>query len=318
MFTKIEDTLTGANTAAIVGHTRPDGDCVGACLGLYHYLKAVSPQLQVQVYLEPVHPKFGLLDGLETVRTEVPAGEAPDLLYVLDSSDPERIGAGSELLASAKTVICIDHHISNTGFGDIRCICPDASSASEVLFSRMDPDRISASCAACLYTGLAHDTGVFRHSCTSKQTMQAAGVLMEKGAPFTRIILETFYQKTFAENRMLGAVLAASRLHLDGRVISGTATLRQMEQYGVTPRSLDGIVDNLNQTEGVLCTVFLYETEPGVFKVSLRSAESIRVDSVAAVFGGGGHMRAAGCTLSGTPDEILQRLLSEISRQLPH
>lgn len=139
---------------------------------------------------------------------------------------------------------------------------------------------------------------------------------MEKGVDFTRIILETFYQKTFAENRIMGAVLSAARLHLDGKVISGIASLEQMAQYGVTARNMDGIVDSLNQTEGIVCTVFLYETEPGVYKASLRSKEPVRVNEVAEVFGGGGHVQAAGCTFTDSTDIILEKLLSEIKKQL--
>lgn len=313
---KIETWIGQAKTVAIVGHARPDGDCIGSCLGLYHYLKKTMPSVSVQVYLEPVHPKFMLLDGAETIENSAEHITDIDLLFVLDCAEEGRIGAGKNLTAAARRIVCIDHHISNSGFGDDSYVCPDASSTSEVLFWLMKPEYIEKDCAACLYTGIVHDTGVFRHSCTAKSTMEAAGILMEKGADFTRIILETFFQKSLAENRILGSVLEHATLHLGGKVVSGIATIRQMEHYGVTPRNLDGIVDSLNQTEGVVCTVFLYETEPDVYKVSLRSKEPVRVNEVAAVFGGGGHVRAAGCSLSGSTDEILARLLAEIDKQL--
>lgn len=316
MLERIEESIGQARTVAIVGHTRPDGDCVGSCLGLYHYLREIAPELQVTVYLEPIHPKFHILEGTDLIQQDTEAVGALDLLYVLDCSGRERIGAGQNLADLADRIVCIDHHLSNEGFGDISHIIPDASSTSEVLFSLMDQKKIRASCAACLYTGIAHDTGVFRHSCTGRSTMEAAGILMEKGAPFTQIILKTFYQKTFAENRMMGAVLSDARLYLDGSVIVGIATGEQMKAYGVTPSQLEGIVDNLNQTEGVLCTVFLYETQPGIYKASLRSGTRVKVSDVAAAFGGGGHMRASGCSIEGKPEQITERLLSEIKKQL--
>lgn len=299
----------------IIGHVRPDGDCAGSCLGLMHYLKKRLPEAQVQAYLDPISPKFRLLPGLtEALEAKVPAHV--DVLFVLDCSDTGRIGAGAELLAHSDVVICLDHHISNTGFGDWQNILPDASSTAEVLYGMMEKEAIEPDTATCLYTGLIHDTGVFRHSCTGKATMEAAGYLMSLGVPFTKLINETFYQKTYAENRGLGAVLKDAKRYADDRVIVGIADQKLQAEYGLTPLNLDGIVDQLNLTEGVDCTVFLYETAPGVFKASIRTGEAAAANVIADAFGGGGHARAAGCSLEMDAEEAVKLLLAEIEKQL--
>ena len=299
----------------VIGHVRPDGDCAGSCLGLMHYLRKRLPDAHVQAYLDPISPKFQLLPGLtEALETKVP--EQVDVLFVLDCSDTGRIGAGAELVSHSDVVICVDHHVSNTGFGDWQNIVPDASSTAEVLYGMMEKEAIELDTATCLYTGLIHDTGVFRHSCTGRATMEAAGYLMSLGVPFTKLINETFYQKTYAENRGLGAVLKDAKRYENNRVIVGVADAALQAEYGLTPLNLDGIVDQLNLTEGVDCTIFLYETAPGVFKASIRTGETVAANIVAGAFGGGGHARAAGCSLEMNADAAVSVLLTEIEKQL--
>ena len=210
----------------------------------------------------------------------------------------------------------MDHHISNLAFADENYICPDASSTSELIYDLIDAEKISKNVAECLYTGMVHDTGVFRYSCTHPSTMRAAAELMEKGIDFTRIITETFDEKTYAQNQVLGRALLESFLILDGHCIVSSIRKKEMDFYQVQPKHLDGIVSQLKLTKGVDVAVFMYELEYGTYKVSLRSTEAVDVSVVAQYFGGGGHARAAGFTMTGSAYDVINNLVARIALQL--
>ena len=180
----------------------------------------------------------------------------------------------------------------------------------------MEPEQISRAAATAIYMGIAHDTGVFQYSCTSPDTMRAAAVLMEKGIPYSRILEETFYKKTYLQNQVLGRALLESMLLLDGRCIVSVTRKRDMEFFGVGPVDLEGIVSQLKLTEGVEVAIYLYETGNHEYKVSLRSKELVDVSEIASYFGGGGHVRAAGVTMQGTFHDIVNNLTLHIERQL--
>ncbi|MDO4491354.1 MAG: bifunctional oligoribonuclease/PAP phosphatase NrnA [Lachnospiraceae bacterium] len=312
---KIEDFLEGVSRVAIAGHTHPDGDCIGSCMGLYLYLRENYPELQVKVYLESPRPEFGFLEGIKEICESYEGTDVPQLLILCDISSADRIGVASAALQDAEKTLCFDHHRTNQNTFSWKFNDPAASSTSEVVFRFLEQDRISTACAEALYLGMVHDTGVFQYTCTSPETMRAAAVLMEKGIPYSRIIDETFYQKSWAQNHMLGVVLSSCRLHLDGTVISAQVTRKLMEENGVGPRDMDGIVAQMRNTAGVDTAIFMYETEAGVWKASLRSRKKTDVSVIAQSFGGGGHVRAAGCTVKEDPEEILQRILSQIAAQ---
>ena len=206
--------------------------------------------------------------------------------------------------------------MTNRGFAEENCVEPDASSASEVVCTLLDMDKIDLAAAECFYTGIVHDTGVFKFSCTSGRTMEIAGKLMDKGIDTTEIIDGSFYRKTYVQNQVLGRALLESVLFMDGRCIFSSVTKKEMEFYGVTNKDLDGIIDQLRLTAGVEVAIFMYETGNSEFKVSMRSCRYVDVSQIAAYFGGGGHVRAAGCTMSGTLHDVLNNLAPHIERQI--
>lgn len=311
---KIEDLLQGAEKICITGHIRPDGDCVGSTLGLRRYLLDANPSLQVDVCLEPAPASFAMLDGFDTIQLY--NGEAYDLCFILDVSEKERLGKNAGCMENADRVVCIDHHVTNKGLVEESYVKPDAAATCELLFDMMEEDRISQAAAECLYLGIVHDTGVFKHSNTTRHTMEAAGILMEKGVNQSRIINDTFYAKTHLQNQLLGRALMESIVFCDGRCIVSMLRRKTMDFYRATPADLDGIIDQLRVTKGVECAIFLYEQEFRVYKVSLRSNEKVDVSKVAAYFGGGGHIRAAGCTMSGSFYDVVNNLSERIVAQL--
>lgn len=313
----LKNELSGVRTAAISGHVRPDGDCVGACMALYLYIRKNFPQIEEDVYLEEISEKYAYIEGISEVKHEAAGDKEYDMFFVLDCGDKERLGFSSVYFDTAKRTACIDHHISNTAeFTDSALVEPNAAATCEVLFYLMDPEDIDLPVATALYTGLIHDTGVFKHSNTTQRTMAAAAKLIGMGVAFTKIINDSFYAKSYVQNQILGRALLESVVFFHGNCIFSALKLKDLDFYGVGPEDLDGIVDQLIVTDGIRCAIFLYEIAPQKFKVSMRSKEGIDVSVVAVHFGGGGHVRAAGCTMMGSMYDVINNLSSRLALQI--
>lgn len=313
---KIAPFLDGVRTVAIAGHVNPDGDCVGSVMGLYLYLGENYPNLSVDVYLEQVKPEFYYLERINEVKNTQDEAKIYDLFILLDTSAQDRIGVARSAFDAAKKTVCIDHHVSNPGFAMENHIMPNASSASETLYELLDEEKISLGAATALYTGIIHDSGVFQYSCTGPRTMEIAGKLMAKGVPFSRIIDESFNQKTYLQQQILGRTLMESIRLMDGKCIVGIVTKKTMDFYGITKQDLDGIASCLRLTKGVEVAMFIYETGTQEYKVSLRSNSWVDVSKIAAWFGGGGHVRAAGCTMNGSVYDVINNLTYYIDKML--
>lgn len=313
--TVLEQMLEQTGSVVILGHVRPDGDCLGSTLGLYHYIQTNYPVIRAAVYLEESSPKFGYLAGYDAILHETDE-ERYELCICLDCGDEERLGSFGVYLANASKSLCLDHHITNTRFCEVNLVSENASSTCEVLFEQLDEEKIDKAAAESLYTGLIHDTGVFKYSCTSARTMEIAGKLMAKGIDFGSIIDNSFYKKTYVQNQILGRALLESITFLDGKCIFSALRQSEMEFYGVNGKDMDGIIDQLRLTEGVEVAIFMYQTGPQEFKVSLRSQNAVDVSRIASYFGGGGHVRAAGCTMSGRIHDVVNNLSLHIAKQL--
>lgn len=312
----LDKVLDGVNEVVLLGHIHPDGDCIGTSLGMYNYLSENYPQITVDLYLAKPAGKFAYLKNFDRIKKEIGADHAYDLCITLDSSDTERLGIFLPYFLSARETLCIDHHVTNKGFAKQNHVIPSASSCSEVLYTLLDDDKVSKETAECLYTGIIHDTGVFKFNNTSRQTMEIAGRLMEKGVDSAKIIDDSFYRRTYVQNQLLGRALMESFLFMDGRCIFAALKEKELEFYGAESSDRDGIIDQLRITEGVECAIFIFEKEPHVYKVSMRSNNYVDVSKIAAYFGGGGHVRAAGCTMNGSTYDVLNNLSKHIEQQM--
>lgn len=314
--------LEGAKTIAISGHIRPDGDCVGSCLGLCTFLLDQNPEVCVDVYLDPIPKEFNFLKHSDRICQENTEGKIYDLCIALDCSDLDRLNRAADIFAAAKHTVCIDHHVTNEGFGEVCVVCPESSSASELLYQLLKMQQlfgegeISKDCAQALYMGIVHDTGVFKHTNTTLEAMTAAGELIEYGLNTEKIINDTFFKKTYIQNQMLGKALLESMRILDGRMIFSAMYQKDFAFFGATSADLDGVIDQLRVTEGIHVAMLLYENEQGDFKVSLRSDELVDVSAIAKEFGGGGHVRAAGCTVTGSMRDIVMNVAQRVEMQL--
>ena len=313
---KIDDLLTNVKSVGIAGHVRPDGDCVGSTLAVYNYISTYYPDVDLHIYLETIPTIFHFLKNSDKIEEAKEDDTIFDLFICCDCREAGRLGKAAQYFHNAKTTLCIDHHIGTDGFADYEYIIPDDSSASELVFNCMDEKKVTKEIGECLYVGMVHDTGVFQYTCTSSKTMNVAGKLMDLGIDYSRIIDETYYQKSYAQNLILGKALLKSKLYLDNRVIVSFITKEEMEEYGVLPRHLEGIVQQLRNTKEAEVAVFLYQTDDKGYKVSTRATGDVNLTVLASKFGGGGHAKAAGFSIYENPDSAVKKILSELEKLL--
>ena len=312
---RIIDELKDAKTIAVGGHIRPDGDCVGSVMGLYLYLKKEMPEAEIDIYLNKPRTIFNCIAHIEDIKSDFNVNKVYDAFLVLDCSE-ERLGDTALIYRNARKKINIDHHISNTGCGDVSVVEPERSSTAELLYDMMNPDLIDKEIATALYIGIIHDTGVLRYSNTSPRTLQIVAELIKFGFDFPKIVEETFYERTYVQTQIMGRSVLESIRFMEDRCIVSMVSRRMMDFYRVTPKDLDGIVNHLQSVKGVDCAIFMYETGTLEYKVSMRSNGKVDVASIAMKFGGGGHVRAAGCTRNGTYHDNINNLSIEIAEQL--
>lgn len=312
----LNEILQGKHSVALGGHFRPDGDCVGSSMGLYLYLKEQFPEVETDIYLEPIADCYKIISNIEEIKHQVEHVKTYDLFICLDCGDVARLGFSAPLFEHAKQTMCIDHHVSNEAFADINYIEPDASSTSELVYRLMEKEKISKQSAEALYMGIAHDTGIFQYSCTAPETMEAAAELLRKGINGSEIIDKTYYEKTYVQNQILGKALLESMLVLDKQVIVSCVNLKSLNFFEAKPSDLEGIVSQLRLTKGAEVAMFLYEQEPQIYKVSLRSKDRVDVSVIAKYFGGGGHAKAAGFTMKGTVHDVITNVNKQIALQL--
>ena len=316
MKAKMDEFLKDIKSLLITGHIRPDGDCAGSCLALYTYVTRNFPEIGCDVMLERITDKLSFLSGFENVNTEYDTGKAYDLMICLDCATVERTGKAQDYFKTAAHTICIDHHISNEGYADENYIYPDSSSACEVLYDFLDREKLDRDMAICLYTGIVYDTGVFKYPATTPKTMRVAADLMEFGIPTNFIVDESFYAKTYAENRIFGYAVMKSALECGGRLIYSYITRKELKEFGVSGRELEGIVSQLRLTKGAWVSVFFNEISENKWKISFRSGDEADVNAIASAFGGGGHIRASGANMEGPLEECLEKIMKEASKQL--
>ena len=309
----------GVQRVAIGGHVHPDGDCAGAVTSLYHYLKKLKPQLSVDIYLKKIPDAFSFLGDGTGILDDVDGDDPPvyDLFISLDCADKRRLGFSQPVFDAAKKTVSIDHHVSNPMFADINRVAGDASSTCEMLYEEMDPELIDQTIATGLFIGIAHDTGIFRYSCTSPKTLEIAAKLLETGIDSSSLITGTYCEKAIEQQRATADAVLRAELYVDGKMIASTMSVYQREAFNAKSEHMDGIVEQLRDTRGIECAAFLHEYREGVWKMSLRSDGKVDVQEVASHFDGGGHVRAAGATIETTdPQSVIDQLAVYVREQL--
>lgn len=305
--------LRNCEDVHILIHMNPDGDCIGSGYSLQAVLKLLGKRSKV-VCADPIPERFHFL------LPEEPEEDFPAKYVVaVDCADEGRFGELQKMYAG-KTELCVDHHISNDGFAEYAHIEPEASSACEVLYKiyRELGVQFTKQIAECLYTGMATDTGCFRYSNTKADTHLIVSEIMREFPKirYDLINREMFVIKSPSRIRAEMLMLSQMEYHLDGKCTIIWETKAICEENQINQKDMEGLTSLPLQPEGVEVGITIREQDDDWYRISLRSADSVNVSEICAKFGGGGHVRAAGCSLQGTAEEVRQILLNAVSEAL--
>lgn len=335
----------------ITGHVHPDGDCIGSTLALslilkeygYHTRVILEERSMIYSFL----PEFNSIytyEEFEAIKDKVLTGAYA--MIVLDSGDLSRIEPLRTIFEQATFKVDIDHHESNTFFGDLNIVDVRSSSTCELVGSLIglcdnatltdassclnnaanfgaDADTLTTTVlnrdiATCLYTGIVYDTGVFKHSNTRMQTHQVAGQLVAQGIDFNFIINHLYFRRSKKSVTAHKIALQNISFEDDFKGVTTFITYVDLSENALIKSDTEMVVSMLNEIEDTYVSVFFLEVRPGEFKVSFRSNSKMNVCEVAKVFNGGGHIKASGCTVFGhiadVKDQVLKELLSEYKR----
>ena len=301
----------------LCGHVRPDGDSVASCLAMAYVLKAAGKEPQIY-YEGDISHYFWLDQPFEVLNADtlLKATRGKFAWMVLDAADPARTGEAAVCFDLCQESLCIDHHVTK-GYADHNLIVPEATSASEVIFRVLEQMNypFGKPEATALFTGIAFDTGGFRHSSMRPEIYGIADTLAEAGAPITPIMNGLFHTRSLLEQKVRGTVLAKAKLY-HGRIVAAEMEGKDLLRLGAGPNHCEGVVADLMEVEEAEAAVFLRELENGQIRVNMRSKEYVDVAACAKHFGGGGHVRAAGCTLPGPMLLAKKQILEELEKQL--
>lgn len=313
---KIAETLKSRQHILLLNHVSPDGDCLGSTLALARVLRAAGQRATVGSS-DGVPVMYRFLPGSNTVLAEIPDGERFDAVVFMECSSPERAGALAARAAGVPLWVNVDHHVSNSGYGDLILLDVEAAAVAEVVFpivTAFQP-RLDAETAVCLMTALLTDTGSFHYASVTPSSFDLAAELVRAGASPMAIFEQVYENRSTGSVRLLGLALTRMMICEDGRVAWTTVTQEMLKEAGATMEESEGIVGALRAVRGIQVAI-LFKEEPNEISVSLRGVGSIRANVIAEAFGGGGHAAAAGFTVKEPLDEVVRRTLAAVRREL--
>ncbi|NLM07096.1 MAG: bifunctional oligoribonuclease/PAP phosphatase NrnA [Tissierellia bacterium] len=307
-YAEIEKKILEARDISLVSHINPDGDNIGSILGLGAALRKMGKDVHI-LKVDDIPKNLLFLPRVEEIK---PMEKRPDLLFVLDSSDEGRLGDGSKEILKANYIINIDHHKSNTLFGDINLVDASMSSTGEMVYDLIDflGVELDNEIATPIYTAINSDTGSFRYESTSPDTLRKAANLLEFVDNKVEITKNLYQSRTKVQTEVIKIVLNNLESFDDLSLIIGKISLNDLERLGAQSDDTEGVVPFINEIEGYDVAIFLKEKEEGIVRVSARSKEVCDVSILCEKFDGGGHKRAAGATIEGNLDEAIEKLIS--------
>jgi len=300
----------------ILSHIDPDGDAVGSSLGLAWALRPLGKRVTV-ANDSPLPASLHFLPGWETVRLARDLPEPFRAVFVVDCSSLDRVGPSAvAAIAPGAAIACVDHHAGTDGFGNPRLVDVEASATAELIHGILEAGGlpIGPETAACLYAGIASDTGAFRFQNTTPHVLRLAARLVEHGADPSRTALSLFGRKSPASLRVLGLALASLESRAAGQVSVLTISRAMFDEAQAAPEDADGIVQYAQSVNGARIGVLIQETAPGEVRISFRSDGTVDVNDVAGRFGGGGHRNAAGARLRGELAVVRETVLQALEQ----
>ncbi len=312
MYKEIWEKIENSDNIVLIAHINPDGDALGSSLSLYPILKRMGKNVKVFNVTTPLPDYLDFLPNFEKVTNKLPS--KIDLMISFDCGSFDRLGIEER----PKFLINIDHHISNTNYGDLNLIEPDAASTSQVVYNILKANgvEIDADSATCIYTALVTDTGSFQYESVNEKVFECAADLVKSGVKPDFVAKMLFQRDRLSRLRFLAKAYDTLELCCDGKVAIVEITKEMLEATGATKDDTEGVVNSIRNIASVEVGLLLREEDEGI-KVSLRSKNYLDVSEIATKFGGGGHIRASGATIKDFDfKRVKSEILEEIKRKL--
>lgn len=320
MIRQMEEAIRLINKSSnifIASHINPDGDSLGSSLALALALK--EKEKKVHVLKSDIVPKdFAFLPGIHLVKEYAEDMGKIDLFIAVDSSDPDRLGENKSILDLAKNIINIDHHISNTNFGTVNIVDPKAAATGQLIFDLIKEMgiRLNKEMAENIYTAISTDTGNFVYEGVTGQTHRIVAQLIDTGINVGEINQNLYENMTIEKIRLLVNTLSAVKFYQGNQVAIAKVTQEMLKDAGALWEDTEGLVSLIRKIDTVEVACLLKEYEPKEIKASLRSKNYLDVSKVCSKLGGGGHIRAAGCTIYSDIEEAEEKIIAEIKSAL--
>lgn len=316
-FSEIAETLRVNGRILVFSHVNPDADAYGSSIALTLALRAAGVDAYC-VNQDGPSERYDFIPGIESVLSAVPESAEPwDIVCICDCGDLNRVGDSfQDTIARARTVVNIDHHVSNPLYGTHTLVRDTASSTAELVYEVLEniPGSISSDVATCLYVGIVGDTGSFRYSSTSSRTFEIASRLLAAGVRADKISQAMFGSNTLSAVRLQSEAMSNLEVRNDGRVAEVLVTSEMYRKHGASREDADSLVERARDIKGI-CLSVLIKQDGDIWRVSLRSTNSrYNVSDIAASMGGGGHKMAAAFRWPGDLSDLRSALHSRFDR----
>ena len=311
---EILDMIKRSNTILLLAHENPDGDAIGSLMGCYHMLKDMNKT--VDCVIPEIPETFLFLDSID--KTIKQSDKEYDLAIVVDCANIERVGLINSELNRCKKIVVIDHHASNSGYGDINYVEENTSSCCQVLYYLFNEWNISMTndIGEALAAGMLTDTAGFRNDNVDEKTFLMAAELAKFGIDMHKVYYLVLSKKSMAQYLLMKMTLDRLEMFGDGKIAFSYISNEDMENVGAKMGDHEGLVDLGRNIGGVEVSIFMRECDD-IYRISLRSNGLIDVNKVAQKFGGGGHKMAAGIKINGnfkeTKDNLVKAIIEELS-----
>jgi phosphoesterase RecJ-like protein len=283
----------------IFGHKDADGDTLGCSLAFAEALRRLDKEVWVLIPPPLPHDMYRFLPGFELIVENPPEHADPGLVMFFDAGNLERSGSAVKHIASHATIVNVDHHLSNSKFGDINVIDDSASAVGQMVLEMLEDFgwQITPTIATNLYTALLTDTGGFRHENTTPKALEDAARLARYGADPGYIATMVYKSRPLTTLRLQALSVASMQVEMGGRLAWAKVTRRMLKEADAVMSESEGIIDTLNSIAGLDVAILFKEVSGTLTKISVRSRGSIDAASLCGRFGGGGHLRAAGAEI---------------------
>jgi len=317
--------IADSRNVFVTTHSNPDGDAVGSLLAMGLALEKSGKQV-VMYNKSPIPAVYRFLPSSERIRQRMPNGTGFDTAVVLDCGALQRIGYSLKSMNGISVVLNIDHHVTNTAFGDVQLIDPRACSTAEIVYGLIKRMAvpIDRDMATAIYTGILTDTGSFRFSNTNQAAFAICQEMTQRGVDPYRVAQHVYGTYSLGRIKLLNLALDSIEISFNGKLSIMTITQDMLSQTGTQPEDVDGLIHYARRIEDVKVAALIQELKNGQngagnskenrFHISLRSDGTVDVASIATAYGGGGHRSAAGFGIEATLTDIKSEIVNIASQ----